>query len=72
MRPMGDYQMAWVHGVVGAAGPGGTLPELLAPEEAAMEDEDAEDAQGGIFIGAALTPQHPWALPGHACTAGCT
>lgn len=50
MRPMGDYQMAWVNGVVGPEGEIGLLPELL-PADAIAADEDAEDVHGGIFIG---------------------
>ena len=42
----------WRGGRCGAGG----LPELLPPEEALMDEEDAEDAHGGIFIGAQPSP----------------
>jgi hypothetical protein len=42
---MSEYQVAWVHGVLGPIEPR-TLPELL-PEKAGPDEE----TQGGIFIG---------------------
>lgn len=45
MRPMGEYHVAWVHGVLGPIQTA-TLPELLPDKATAVED-----SQGGIFIG---------------------
>ena len=71
MRPMGEYSMAWVTGVVGDVTEG-QLPELH-PAPAELEDADldeAEDARGGIFIGKGLR-QQAWACRSRSTAAPC-
>lgn len=52
LRPMGEYQLGWVDGVVGPPSDDAQLPPKLSLPDAGTPDV----SEGGIFIGDACLP----------------